>query len=47
MKAIADVLGVARSNLAERRSRSPRPRGPYRKPKDAMLLLLLRAGLAD
>ncbi len=42
MKAIADVLGVARSNLAERQSRSPRPRGPYRKPEDAALLSLLR-----
>jgi len=46
MKAVADVLGVSRSNLAERRSRSPQLRGPYRKPEDAVLLPLLR-GLVD
>lgn len=38
MKAVADTLGVARSHLAERQTRSPRPRGPYRKPEDATLL---------
>jgi putative transposase len=43
MKAVADALGISRSNLAERRSRSPRPRGPYRKPEDAVLVPLLRS----
>ncbi len=42
MKAIADTLGVTRSNLAERQGRPTRPRGPYRKPEDAALLPLLR-----
>ena len=42
MKAVADTLGVARSNLAERQGKPSRPRGPYRKPEDAALLPLLR-----
>lgn len=42
MKAVADALGVARSNLAERRTRLARPRGPYRKPEDAALLPTIR-----
>lgn len=42
MKAVSDALGVARSNLAERRTRLARPRGPYRKPEDAALLLAIR-----
>jgi len=42
MKAVAEALGVARSNLAERRAKPARPRGPYRKPEDAALLLTIR-----
>lgn len=42
MKAVCDALGVARSNLAERRTRLARPRGPYRKPEDAALLPTIR-----
>ena len=41
MKAIADTLGVSRSNLIERPSRAPKRR-PYRKPEDAALLPLIR-----
>ena len=43
MKAVADTLGVARSNLAEqaRRTRST-PRRPHRKAADAELLPVLR-----
>ncbi|MER2265081.1 IS3 family transposase [Methylobacterium oxalidis] len=43
VKAVADTLGVARSHLAERLSHSSRPRGPYRKPEDALLLPTIRA----
>ncbi|MDR7040374.1 transposase InsO family protein [Methylobacterium sp. BE186] len=43
MKAVADTLGVARSHLTERQSHSSRPRGPYRKPEDALLLPTIRA----
>ena len=42
MKAIAETLGVSRSNLIERPPRTPRPRRPYRKPEDAVLLPLIR-----
>ena len=42
MKAVADTLGVARSNLTEQQGKPPRPRDPYRKPEDAALLPLLR-----
>ena len=42
MKAVADTLGVARSNLIERRAKLARPRGPYRKPEDATLLPAIR-----
>ena len=44
MKAIADTLQVARSNLVERTKRggSP-PRSPYRKAGDAELLARIRA----
>ena len=42
MKAVADTLGVARSNLIARRAKPTRPRGPYRKPEDAALLLTIR-----
>jgi putative transposase len=41
MKAVAETLGVSRSNLIERPSRAPRRR-PYRKPEDAALLPLIR-----
>jgi len=45
MKTVADVMGVARSNLAEKARRdqqapspeSPFPRGPYAKPEDIVL----------
>jgi putative transposase len=46
MKAVADTMGVARSNLVERLGRIPRARGPYTKPEDGALLPLLRK-LAD
>ena len=42
MKAVAETLGVARSSLAERQAKSPRPRGPYRKPEDEALLPTIR-----
>jgi putative transposase len=42
MKAVADTLSVARSNLAERQTKSARPRGPYRKPEDEALLPTIR-----
>jgi transposase InsO family protein len=43
MKAVADTLGVARSNLAEQAKRGgSRPRPPYRKAGDAELLARLR-----
>ena len=43
MKAVANMLGVARSHLAERLSRPARPRGLYHKPEDARLLQTIRA----
>jgi transposase InsO family protein len=46
MKAVADTLGVARSNLAERAkvlpSKSPSSRGPYAKAADEAVLPALR-----
>jgi hypothetical protein len=43
MKAVADTLGVARSNLAEQAQRGgSRPRRPYRKAGDAELLARIR-----
>ena len=43
MKAVADTLGIARSNLADQAKRGgSRPRGPYRKPGDAEFLPILR-----
>lgn len=42
MKAVAEMLGVSRSNLAERVGRPARPRGPYRKPEDEGLLPAIR-----
>ena len=45
MKRIAEVLGVSRSNLADRRSGSAKPRGSYRKADDEGLLSLIRLAL--
>lgn len=43
MKALAETLGIARSNLIDQAQRGEsRPRGPYRKPGDAELLTELR-----
>jgi hypothetical protein len=42
MKAVADTVGVARSNLVERLGRVPGARRPYTKPADRALLPLLR-----
>ena len=42
MKAVAETLGVARSNLHDKVHRAPKPRGPYRKPEDDTLLQLVR-----
>lgn len=38
MKAVADTLGVSRSNLVERLKGRLKPRGPYHKAEDAELL---------
>jgi putative transposase len=43
MKTVASTLGVARSNLIERRDKVTQARGPYRKAEDAGLLLPIRA----
>ena len=43
MKAVADTLEVARSNLAERVAKAGKPRGAYRKADDAWLLPLVRS----
>jgi putative transposase len=42
MKRVAEVLGVSRSNLAERARRKGQPRGPYVKATDEALLPLIR-----
>jgi putative transposase len=42
MKRVAEVLGVSRSNLAERARGHARPRGPYVKAGDEALLPLIR-----
>ena len=42
MKAVADTLAVARSNLIERVSRRAKSRRPYRKAGDDELLALIR-----
>ena len=42
VKRIAEVLGVSRSNLADRHNRGTRPRGAYRKADDEDLLPLIR-----
>jgi transposase InsO family protein len=43
MKAVADTLGVARSNLHDKVRRAAKPRGSYRKPEDEDLLPLVRS----
>ena len=42
MKAVADTLAVARSNLIDRVSRRAKSRRPYRKAGDNELLALIR-----
>lgn len=42
MKRVAEALGVSRSNLVERSNGRSKPRGPYEKADDAMLLPLIR-----
>lgn len=42
MKTVASVLGVSRSNLAERIKGTSRPRGRYRKAEDAEILPVIR-----
>jgi len=42
MRAVADALGIARSNLVERAAGRAKPRGPYRKAEGADLLPLIR-----
>jgi putative transposase len=42
MKAVAETLAVARSNLIERVSRRAKSRRPYRKAGDDELLVLIR-----
>ena len=42
MSTVAKTLGVSRSNLIERASKPSKPRGPYRKPDDVVLLAELR-----
>lgn len=47
MKAVADTLAVARSNLIERVSRRAKSRRPYRKAGDNELLALIRRLVDD
>ncbi len=42
VKAVADTLGVSRSNLIERLKGKSKPRGPYHKVEDAELLPTIR-----
>ena len=42
MKAVADTLGVSRSNLVERLKGRSKPRGSYHKAEDAELLPIIR-----
>src|SRR6516225_5147421 len=42
MKAVADTLAIARSNLVERVARPAKPRRAYRKAADEPLLVLIR-----
>lgn len=43
MSAVARTLNVARSHINERRGRTVKPRGPYRKAEDAEFLAPIRA----
>ena len=43
MSAVARTLDVARSQINERRGRTVKPRGPYRKAEDAEFLAPIRA----
>ena len=44
MKAVADTIGVARSNLVDHLRRPERPRrGPYRRAEDEAVLAEIRA----
>lgn len=43
MKVVADVLGVARSNLVEQIRSKARPRGSYRRADDDVILTAIRA----
>jgi putative transposase len=43
VKAVAEALGVSRSNLIERAQRRTKARGPYRKAEDAAFLEQIRA----
>ena len=43
MSAVARTLDVARSHINERRGRTVKPRGPYRKAEDAEFLAPIRA----
>ncbi len=42
MKAVAETLGVSRSNLIERLKARSKPRGSYHKAEDAELLPVIR-----
>lgn len=42
MKAVAEMLGVSRSNLIERLARGAKPRRRYQKAQDAAVLPLVR-----
>lgn len=42
MKAVADTLGISRSNLAERLKGRSKPRRAYHKAEDAELLPIIR-----
>ena len=42
MKAVAETLGVSRSNLIERLKGRSKPRGSYHKTEDAELLPVIR-----
>ncbi len=47
MKAVADTVGVARSNLVERLGRVPGARRPYTKPADRALRCSMSARAMD
>jgi putative transposase len=47
VKAVAEVLGVSRSNLIDRAQQRTKARGPYRKTEDAALLPLIRAVVVE